>query len=71
MNTSDNRGLKRFARFLFDFLLDDYLSWKILTSHFVPKKNTAFFLKASLSSPPPTKNSLLEKVLTKGLEGKK
>jgi hypothetical protein len=45
MNTSDNRGLKRFARFLFDFLLDDYLSWKILTSHFVPKKNTTFFFK--------------------------
>jgi hypothetical protein len=71
MNMLYNKGLKRFASFLFDFLQDDYLSWKILASHFVPKKSTVTFLKASLPSPPSTKNPLLEKALTIGLEGKK
>jgi hypothetical protein len=71
MSTSYNKVFKGIGRFLFDFLLDDYLGWKILTRHFVPRKNTVSFLKASLSSLPSTKNPLLGKVLTNGLKVKK
>lgn len=71
MSTSYNKVFKGIGRLLFDFLLDDYLGWKILTRHFVPRKNTASYLKASLSSPPSTKNPLLGKALTNGLKVKK